>query len=947
MKARIPYSKVNNFALCIFAGLTLFSVRTTEAQFRCTFQTTPLDPLEKKSIGFRLPDAGGGGSPAICETRITGTISPTPPLPAGGDPSPIILCLDTDCNCAVPTTTNSSTTIPHTGTTTFNCLGKSVTFTETYGTTDYSFTIVITHSPAVTTQEDWEVRITRLPSGIQRYVDIEITSKREDGTSVNPILGDCPLDLVFSVDISGSMHYTPDASDYHAPSPNSRMDHVKEALDSFWPLLKDYAVNKGRMGLAVFPGEPFIGEPDPLATSKIAPLMNITGSSIDDMEIAIDGLDPHLHHGRGTPMTAGLTEATGQFTLPSPDNEKVIFLITDGAHNRGTPVPEELVDAASDDIIANNIKIFALGYGIQGQADVDLPLLSDDLVPNTSGKFYAYDDVTANVDPEVPDLPSFFRKMLVDALQLQFSADPRDRVTFGEVKEHQTYITEFDRKTSFICSWSTPARDQLNFSLVGPDSTIINPAVARRDTNIFYHAGNTYKIYTIDPRFFASPGKIGPWILRVAANFDDSKATEEYSWEVMGRSNLVLENSLDKGVYYTGDDIEFTARLTTNGVGMDSAQVFVQVRRPEEGAGNWHHQNPVDMPTLNREIPRDSVPDRLSDVFRKASYLTNRLKIPPPSKSVPLPDISLTNFGNGIYRGTFQGQPNGTIKIGTYNFTVIAEGTTEPGNKFRREQFIQKYISALPAPSQTEITVEYLEDKDNFTFYRVKVIPRDKFGNYFGPGVSKKIELESTSGQFVEDKVQDDLNGNYVQTLRVHSEEETPIIRTRISKVSLPIVSPVVHPGKLDRFGMSIYNGYIWYDALGIDGGVSIGVQLGYNFGPRVSIIADFGAVPTRDKLEKEGTVINGSANLVCNLRNPRTEKMVPYLIAGLGISRFDGFTEDDQTVTYNVGSGVKFKLSRRVQGQFQVQNYIITSNGFNDKTTHNLQVIWGVRLSF
>ncbi len=611
-----------------------------------------------------------------------------------------------------------------------------------------------------------------------------------------------PIEMVLLLDISGSMHFNPDATTNHAPSGESRMDHVKDSLETFWTGLGTFAGGKGGMGLVVFPSE--TNALDPYSSTPYF-LTNIsTATTTISNALGIGVLDPHDHHYEGTPMTNGLEMAAGLFT--DPNNKNVIFLLTDGAHNWPPEAvdPLELVDEESDPIRDNNIKIFALGYGNEGSDDVDLGLLNN-LATATSGRYFGY-DTGISPDQQVNSLGDLFEKILAEGLglNLQMALDPSDKIGSGEMNEHKTYIIEYDKKTSFKCSWLTKNHDQLNFSIKAPDGTVVDPKLAKSSREISYHEGDTYKIYSIEPTYFTSSSKIGEWVLRIKANFSDSTLQEVYTYSVMMESRLKMDVIFDKEVCHTGDDVGVTAQILANGQAINNADVFVEVRRPEEGAGNWHHDNPVDILTLNKEVPPDFFPDRVSDTFRKGYYITNRLKIPPPSKKAPLPKVTLESIGKGLYKGTLSGEPDGTIKIGTYDFKIVAEGSTNSGNKFRREKFIQKYVSGKPSSNKTELKVEYEQDEEGFSIYTVKVTPRDKFGNYFGPRFSNKIELKSTSGELI-GKIQDDLNGNYVQRLKVLSEGETPLVGAQISGLSMPSVRPDLAPSKTRQFGIFVY----------------------------------------------------------------------------------------------------------------------------------------------
>jgi hypothetical protein len=110
--------------------------------------------------------------------------------------------------------------------------------------------------------------------------------------------------------------------------------------------------------------------------------------------------------------------------------------------------------------------------------------------------------------------------------------------------------------------------------------------------------------------------------------------------------------------------------------------------------------------------------------------------------------------GNGRY--TFV--ENNTSVPGTYRFNVSFDGTTPGGEPLHRIETIEAVVEVLPTPQTKELGTNVAVTDlggGNFTFV---VIPRDKFGNYAGPG--KNVRLTSSAGR-VEKTTDQSVNGEY------------------------------------------------------------------------------------------------------------------------------------------------------------------------------------------
>ena len=109
---------------------------------------------------------------------------------------------------------------------------------------------------------------------------------------------------------------------------------------------------------------------------------------------------------------------------------------------------------------------------------------------------------------------------------------------------------------------------------------------------------------------------------------------------------------------------------------------------------------------------------------------------------------------------------------------------------FNREQLIQKYLPVKPDALTTRFELEKLSVYRTSRKFTFKIQPKDKIGNYLGPGHKGLIKINSTHGKMIENAV-DNLDGSYSQTLslplktNIHDVYIKLRIGTAIKKINL------------------------------------------------------------------------------------------------------------------------------------------------------------------
>lgn len=624
-------------------------------------------------------------------------------------------------------------------------------------------------------------------------------------------------DIVLVIDTSGSMSW--DDAGNKPPLPSgvkSRLEKARETVtNTFFSLLVPQLEDKGRLGMIEFSGQSGncsnVGaNANRFFSVRTINSTNITGTGPNSATTLLNLLDAE----GDTPTGKAIAEASDMILADTSDEMfKVIILLSDGRHWARCNGPGNIYDPFSStlytDIINNQVQLFTIAYGsvmLEYQQLEQFKTLAHPPT-NPGGGYTVYNDLSAST------LNSELKNILKTALDLDGAIDPFGEIRQGEAHKYDVFITEYDDKAFFSLTWDTAGPNRLTLALKTSDGILITPAFAAKHKDIDFVATSNSKGYIIRRSFLQGykyeGQRIGKWEINITASGLKEGESERYDYDVLLDSDLKMRTKLGKSKYYVGQKILILAEITENGLAVRDATVQVKIERPIDSSGNWHHQHPVTNKQLDEAgIPRTISGELLDGKERKIRYLSKEYMKFAGSYDPSVPIITLYDDGDhgdgqkddGVY-GNFY---DDTKIHGHYKFNFSATGRTDEGNRFSREKRITTYVSSLPSYVNSVIDVIYDKDLDGFTYYQVKVTPKDRFGNFLGPGFSEHIHLETTSGEFSV-VIDDDLNGTYGQSLRVLSEGATPLVKARVLGVSLPSVRPDYAPGKTRLFSVSVY----------------------------------------------------------------------------------------------------------------------------------------------
>jgi hypothetical protein len=610
-------------------------------------------------------------------------------------------------------------------------------------------------------------------------------------------------EIVLCIDASNSMNWandgTPLASCPPASTmaanfdPDSRIRQVRAALQTFQSRLNVYGDGQTHLAIVRFPGadlptcpashsDALASAPSTWVTTGPAVSLYNSGSSTLAADI-LSVTNAGFYH--STPMKQGLIESLARFSSVSGPS-RAIILLSDGFHN--VPAPPESPADVLPSLIAKPCRVYPVGFGTSGS--VDHPLLQS-LATGTSGEFL---DATAG-----GDLTTYYNKIFTNFMELDTAVDPPATVAPGAKNVHPALVCEHDALTTFTVSWTTPTADLLDVVLIAPDGRRFHKTHA----DVRYQEGPKHKSYTLDlANSRRKPGKwIGEWKLEVELKARDAAVPEKYTYDVVMRSDLELRTAFDKTAYFTGDRVVLTARLAERGMPMTGRTVVLQVRKPGESPGDWHATNPATAAAIEDAI-RDrfgatssAAVEQLTGIFKKTYYLTKvkGIPLPPHNPAFPAPGFAMRDDGqggdlvarDGVYTAVLDGL---LTEAGNYAFFVTATGKTSGQNDFRRESEQHRHVELRidPAPAQTSFVVQPIEGAGGERRrFRVKVTPKDKFGNLLGPGHGRSIDLRVSAGRALGDAVEDDLNGNYTRDFEVEGPV-APVVVGSVKGVPLP-----------------------------------------------------------------------------------------------------------------------------------------------------------------
>jgi hypothetical protein len=545
------------------------------------------------------------------------------------------------------------------------------------------------------------------------------------------------FDVALVLDKSGSMNDLPPG----ALTGPKKIEILKSAVQNFvgqWELL-DSPPGGGpewsgdRMGLVFFDStaqpQTLVGA-DPPANFF---LQRGGASAWDAIITKANALVP----GSATSIGAGINEGMSQWKA-DPKNDLNVVVITDGMQNTApliTPTGSGFLGLAPvaglpQELRKRFVPIQTIAFGTPAQVDEDL---LRNISFETSGLSYQAISSSTMFDVFGMTLVAILKgntaSMVTRRLDTLTGAGPSAAVP--------VLVDRSAQRVVFTVQWAPPTRNALDLEVFPPGAASATPPTASKKT-----PQASIQAFDVDRGF-----KPGAWTVRVKRAAKDADPVPYTLNAIVLEKHLDYRFSLDNLHAGTGDVLGIRAVLDWDGKrlsGLPDGAIKVRVLRQPEGIGNVLHQTKREGPTGTTTTPSGDILtayDAKIASFRGRSLL-DRIT---PREVVTLP---LKEQGKGIYGATF----SDTSVPGTYVFEAVIDFDIEKTGHVHREERLEENLELRADPGKTEINLT--TDKRGIT--TLAVTPRDRFGNYFGPGYAPLVKARVRSGGKLRNEVPDD-----------------------------------------------------------------------------------------------------------------------------------------------------------------------------------------------
>lgn len=525
------------------------------------------------------------------------------------------------------------------------------------------------------------------------------------------------VDLVPVLDHSGSMAMSAAAS-----QTSTKIDVLKDATNQLVDMMDASGANQ--LGLVQF-------------TTTADTLINLapfTATSRASAHTKINTINPTNLTSIGDGLQHAMTEFTSH---AAAGHRRVMLLVTDGLENTAP-----MIAAIRPSIIANGVTVFPLGLGYSYGVD-EARLI--DLANATGGDYRITDDELI--------FRKYFIEILGSATDWSVVTDPLFTLAGGQSDSVPVTVTPGDTAVLFTVYWGG-YDNAVKLLLQAPDGQVYDY------TSPAYVGAKRYAIYRIDLDKVPDSQRTGRWLMKFTADQAALGAnTVRVSASALAKTNARISAGLDKPVILTGDSSHLRVRLTHDGHAISGATITAYYDRPTVGFGNVMHDHAGPIPTITRG-PRDA----RSPVQLKVAHLRETLGkqfMPRTAGTLTLYDDGThgdAKANDGIYTGTFA-----DTKIpGTYVFRFVASDIRVGDVTTSREW--AKYLHVIPGsdPHSSDLQTRLAGRSRAGSRYSVRVIPRDRFGNYLGPGHKVTVAISAARELAPREvELKDNLDGSY------------------------------------------------------------------------------------------------------------------------------------------------------------------------------------------
>jgi hypothetical protein len=579
-----------------------------------------------------------------------------------------------------------------------------------------------------------------------------------------------PFDLMLVLDKSGSMNDLPPG----AISGATKAEILKSAITTFvseWREM-DQATPDGaewshdRIGNVFFAGtavaQPLAGA-DPPANIFVQ-----RGAAVPGPWAAVTNSVNSLTPGGSTSIGGGINEAMKQWKL-DPAHDLSILLVTDGMQNTAPLVSPTgsgflgltPVSGLPQELRKRFIPIQTIGFGTPAAVDEDL---LRNISVETSGVSY----ISVNAATLFTDLGWQLIALLKGNTASMALSQIGTMTGKGPSAPQPVLVDRSAQRLVFTVQWAPPLREALNVEVFRPDGTAAVPDSAEKTPQ------SSTKMFNI------KSSDIGKWTVRVVRGINNTPDAVPYVLSAMIRErHLDYLLSTTPGRPGTGDPITIRAVVDWDGKplkGLPAGAIRVRVQRPAATIGTiLHEARSTDKSTGTTTTPAG---DKLTPYDRKLAAAITRAEL---RRIVPtdVATIELKEEGRGIYSGTF----DQTTVAGSYGFEAVLDWENDRTGHTRRVERIETLVHVKPDPDRTDVKVTRVDART----VTIAITPRDKSGNYLGPGYASLVQAKLRGEGRIAGPVDRDQSGTYVFTVAGLPANQAPDVMITVDGVAIGV----------------------------------------------------------------------------------------------------------------------------------------------------------------
>ncbi|MEA2337827.1 MAG: hypothetical protein QOE82_1834 [Thermoanaerobaculia bacterium] len=470
-----------------------------------------------------------------------------------------------------------------------------------------------------------------------------------------------------------------------------------------------------------------------------------------------------LSPGSATSIGGGINEAMQRWRA-DPAHDLSIILVTDGMQSTAPLVQVTgsgflglaPVAGLPQELRKRFIPIQTIGFGTPEAVD-------ENLLRNISFETSGVSYISTNASTLFDDL-ALTLIALLKGNTASMALIHHDTMTGKGPSAPQPVLVDASaQRVVFSVQWAPPTREALDLEVFRPDGSAATPTSSKKTPQSSIQTFNLGR------------GDLGKWTVRVKRGINKDVGAVPYTLHAMFRErHLDYTLAVDPARASSGDKVAVRAVVDWDGKplpGLPPGSIRVRVQRPAESDGNVLHDarfadkstGVITTPSGDKQTPYD----------RKVASAARELL-----KRTELRDVvtlDLKDRGRGVYEASF----DDTAIPGTYSFDAIFEWDDARTGHIRRIERVESLVKLKPDASKTDIKVT----RPDARTILVAVTPRDKSGNFLGPGHAALVTAKLASEGRISNPIDRDQTGTYLFTILGVPSGQTPDVTITVDGV--------------------------------------------------------------------------------------------------------------------------------------------------------------------